>query len=108
MKTENPTGLLGPSTSTNTFASGYLVKPQTVLKRYSNTGSYFGIKPIKLPNGRLAWPTASAQHHSHLETLQDKRSSSVTKASQGDCKSPPQELMAELDICEQVTAMEAI
>ncbi len=108
MKPENPTGPLGPSTSTNAFASGYLVKPQTVLKRYSNTGSYFGVKPIKLPNGRLAWPTTSAQHHSLLETLPDKRSSSVTKASQGDSQSPPQEVTAELDICEQVTATEAL
>ena len=42
--------------NTNEFAREYLVKPQTVLKRFSQTGSYFGVVPLKLPNGRLAWP----------------------------------------------------
>jgi len=42
--------------NTNEFAKEYLVKPQTVLKRFSQTGSYFGVVPVKLPNGRLAWP----------------------------------------------------
>lgn len=43
--------------TTAEFAELYLVKPQTVLKRYCLTGSYHGITPIKkLPNGRLAWP----------------------------------------------------
>lgn len=42
--------------STEEFASSHLVLPQTVRKQYSQKGSYFGIKPVKLPNGRLAWP----------------------------------------------------
>lgn len=42
--------------STKEYAVGELVKPQTVFKRYSQTGTYFGVKPIKLKNGRLAWP----------------------------------------------------
>lgn len=42
--------------TTQQLAKIYLVKPQTVLKRYCETGSYFGIVPKKLPNGRLAWP----------------------------------------------------
>lgn len=42
---------------TSGFASDLDVKPQSVRKRYSQTGSYFGIRPlIKLPNGRLRWP----------------------------------------------------
>lgn len=42
--------------STAEFAASKLVLPQTVRKRLCETGSYFGVKPIKLPNGRLSWP----------------------------------------------------
>lgn len=42
--------------TTAEFAASKLVLPQTVRKRLSQTGSYFGTKPIKFPNGRLAWP----------------------------------------------------
>ncbi|MDI3302125.1 helix-turn-helix transcriptional regulator [Burkholderia multivorans] len=31
------------------------IETQTVRKRWSQTGSYFGLKPIKLPNRRLMW-----------------------------------------------------
>ena len=43
--------------STKEFAKRWFVKPQTVLKRYSQQGSYFGVKPRKLKNGKLEWPT---------------------------------------------------
>lgn len=43
--------------STDKFAQQNLVRPQTVRKRYSQSGSYFGVRPTKLPNGRLSWPT---------------------------------------------------
>lgn len=42
--------------STETFAAKQLVKQQSVRKRYSQTGTYFGIRPVKLCNGRLGWP----------------------------------------------------
>lgn len=42
--------------TTNQLAHGLTVRPQTIRKRYAQTGSYFGVKPIKLPNGRLYWP----------------------------------------------------
>jgi len=43
--------------STKQFADINFVKPQTILKRHCETGSYFGVVPIqKLPNGRLIWP----------------------------------------------------
>jgi hypothetical protein len=42
--------------TTEEFASSQLVLAQTVRKRLCETGSYFGITPTKLPNGRLAWP----------------------------------------------------
>ena len=48
--------------TTSQFASEFLVKPQTILKRYCQTGSYFGIVPqAKLPNGRLVWPKPDTQ-----------------------------------------------
>ena len=42
--------------STAEYAKRRLVQPQTVRKRYSTTGEYYGDRPIKLPNGRLLWP----------------------------------------------------
>jgi hypothetical protein len=38
------------------FAALNQVKSQTVRARLSLTGSYFGIRPLKLANGRTAWP----------------------------------------------------
>ena len=46
--------------NTAEFAERFLVKPQTVLKRFCLTGEYYGIVPLKLPNGRLAWPCDQA------------------------------------------------
>lgn len=42
--------------STKVFASKRLVKDSTVRESYCRHGHYFGIRPIKLPNRRLAWP----------------------------------------------------
>jgi len=42
--------------STEDFAAANLVKPQSVRSRYCREGSYFGVRPHKLPNGRLLWP----------------------------------------------------
>ncbi len=44
------------SLTTDEFAYGIHVQPETVRKRYSQTGSYFDIRPRKLKNRRLAWP----------------------------------------------------
>jgi hypothetical protein len=41
---------------TEDFAARRLVKPESVLSRLCRTGSYFGIRPRKLENGRLLWP----------------------------------------------------
>lgn len=38
------------------FAAINHVKAQSVRARYCRTGSYFGIRPLKLANGRLAFP----------------------------------------------------
>ncbi len=42
--------------SAEQFAALNQVKSQTVRARLCRTGSYFGIVPLKLANGRLAWP----------------------------------------------------
>ncbi|CAB3790888.1 hypothetical protein [Paraburkholderia fynbosensis] len=41
---------------TEQFAELNGVKAQSVRKRYAQTGSYFGIQPLKLANRRLKWP----------------------------------------------------
>jgi len=43
--------------STDEFATLNMVKAQSVRARVSRFGSYFGINPTKLANGRTAWPS---------------------------------------------------
>lgn len=43
--------------SCSEFAAINQVKAQTVRKRFCLTGSYFGVRPKKLANNRLAWPS---------------------------------------------------
>jgi hypothetical protein len=50
--------------TTAQFAKQNLVKPDTVRSRHCLTGSYFGIVPNKLPNGRLAWPLPESENDS--------------------------------------------
>jgi hypothetical protein len=38
------------------FAAINQVKTQTVRARLCRTGSYYGVLPLKLANGRLVWP----------------------------------------------------
>ena len=45
-----------PYIPTAQYAAKKLVKPQTLRRRLMETGSYFGTRPLKLENGRLAWP----------------------------------------------------
>lgn len=42
--------------SAEQFAALNQVKAQSVRARLCRTGSYFGVRPLKLINGRLAWP----------------------------------------------------
>ena len=41
---------------TEDFAHRFGVKSASVRRRFCIKGHYFGLKPIKLPNGRLLWP----------------------------------------------------
>ena len=36
-------------------------KPESIRVRLCQTGSYFGVTPRKLPNGRLLWPADAAE-----------------------------------------------
>lgn len=47
--------------STEQFAAVNQVKAQSVRSRLCTTGSYFGIVPRKLLNGRLAWPSVQVE-----------------------------------------------
>ena len=42
--------------SAEQFAALNQVKSQSVRARLCRTGSYFGVRPLKLANGRLAFP----------------------------------------------------
>jgi hypothetical protein len=48
------------SLDTDRFAEINGVKGQTVRKRYCETGSYYGIVPLKLASRRLMWPSKQA------------------------------------------------
>lgn len=47
--------------TTEEFAAQYFVEPQTVRKHHSAKGSYFGVRPLILPSGRLLWPDDSLE-----------------------------------------------
>ncbi|AXF06493.1 hypothetical protein CUJ91_00180 [Paraburkholderia graminis] len=47
--------------STDEFADRLLVLRQTVLKAYNRDGAYCGVRPVRLPNRRLAWPIAEIE-----------------------------------------------
>jgi len=49
----------GRPLTTDELAKALSLKSQSIRKRYSLTGSYFGIRPTKLPNRQLRWPADS-------------------------------------------------
>ena len=44
-------------------------KPNSIRTRLCKTGSFYGIKPTKLPSGRLLWPAAQVQAFLNGEEL---------------------------------------
>ena len=44
---------------TTEFARQVGIQPHSVRVRLSEKGSYFGLRPDRLPNGRLLWPSDS-------------------------------------------------
>jgi hypothetical protein len=63
MTTENLAAILNnrPLISTEEFAAQLTLRPQSIRKRYCQTGAYFCVRPVKLPNGRLMWPADALQ-----------------------------------------------
>lgn len=45
--------------TTDELAAELGISAQSIRKRYSQTGTYFGLRPVKLPNRRLLWPSDS-------------------------------------------------
>lgn len=45
-----------PLLSTEELAAQLALRPQSIRKRFCQTGAYFCVRPVKLPNGRLMWP----------------------------------------------------
>jgi hypothetical protein len=45
-----------PLLSTEELATQLTLRPQSIRKRYCETGAYYCLRPVKLPNGRLMWP----------------------------------------------------
>lgn len=57
----------GRPLTTEEFAAEIKVRPQSIRKRYCQTGSYWGIRPVKVPNGRLLWPADSCERFMQRE-----------------------------------------
>jgi hypothetical protein len=47
--------------TTEKLAEELNVKPNTIRSSLCRTGSYMGIRPVKLPNRFLAWPDDAVQ-----------------------------------------------
>lgn len=47
--------------STEALAARLGVKPQTIRAALCRNGTYFGLRPIKLPNRFLLWPADSVE-----------------------------------------------
>lgn len=59
--------------STEVAASMLLVEPATMLKSHSVHGHYINIRPVRLPNRKLAWPVAEIEElfetHHHTTSV---------------------------------------
>ena len=60
-KSQNTVQGTGYGLTTEELAAALSLHPQSLRKRLSQTGAYFGIRPTKLPNGRLLWPADSLE-----------------------------------------------
>ncbi len=46
---------------TEEFVKPFFIKPESARRSYCKKGHYLGIRPKKLPNGRLLWPVDEQQ-----------------------------------------------
>lgn len=51
----------GEKISTEAMAARLLVEPQTPRASLCRNGHYMGLRPVKLPNGRLLWDAAEVE-----------------------------------------------
>ncbi len=56
MSNIQPTPVSKYTLSTAVFATRNNVEPETVIKRRSKFGSFYGVTPVQQANGRLLWP----------------------------------------------------
>lgn len=49
-------------TTTRELAKIFRVEPQTIIRGLCINGNYLGLKPVKLPNNRLLWPSGEAKN----------------------------------------------
>lgn len=47
--------------TTEELATALAMSPQSIRKRFSQTGGYFCLRPTKMPNGRLFWPVDAVE-----------------------------------------------
>lgn len=62
MSSNHSTAFESRRITTAEFAAALAMNAQSIRKRYSQTGSYFGVRPVKLPNGKLRWPADAVSH----------------------------------------------
>ena len=48
--------------TTRELAALLRVEPQTVLRGFCVNGNYLGLRPVKLPNKRLLWPSCDVKN----------------------------------------------
>jgi hypothetical protein len=58
--------------TTKKFAELFHVEPATTRRGLCVNGHYMGIKPLKLPNGRLLWPENEAKKVIQPETPENE------------------------------------
>jgi len=56
MTTHQPAIQTRRALTTDELAALLSIRPQSIRKRYCQTGAYFSLRPLKMPNGRLMWP----------------------------------------------------
>ncbi len=56
-----PTARQGAKLSTEATAARFWVEPQTLRASLCRNGHYLGLRPVKLPNGRLLWDAAEVE-----------------------------------------------
>ena len=65
--------LLAKLLSTNDFAAALGIKPGTVRSHVSRFGSYYGIRPVKMPNRLMLWPKSSVEQLTGITDEADKK-----------------------------------